>query len=373
MTPPSSALNARRLRWALLFALALHLVLLWRYAPRLFSRFDAPPAQEEIVEIAPPPPQKSPGLELQTQLQAGSPERLAPQLPKNFFPKISAVASGQLQLSDDIDIARASGAEVVASIIPAAVRLPGINALSEKARTPKPSATTEQKPQRTPPPPLKAPAPVSVPPELPVLKEMQARDTQVPFLLPQAQDNFDVDATIARATNAAAESARAANSAAPSKPPPDYRALLPQGPLVAAAPLPLSRGTPLNSSNDSAGITTYALDAPVAKDNLRAAADEGKRSSETRQQYFSLLTARLKATNQRLLAEAVKAGPRTTVRMQFLVDRDGRVLDISAVDQVDAALLARATAVIRSTPLPPVPAAMAKVPVELSFPVEVYR
>ncbi len=92
-----------------------------------------------------------------------------------------------------------------------------------------------------------------------------------------------------------------------------------------------------------------------------------------RQQFFATLTARLKATNVRLLAEAVRAGPRVTVRMRFLLDRNGQVLEVTPADPVDRQLAARAAAVIRAAALPAVPAVMTRVPLELSFPVEVYR
>ncbi|MES2885421.1 MAG: hypothetical protein V4709_11480 [Pseudomonadota bacterium] len=374
--------NARRLRWALLIALALHAVLLWRYAPNLFERFEsvrkADPSQpeaprlEEIVEITPPPePPRSRGMVLSTRLGSGSPETLQAPLPKGFFAKPAPIGSGLLHLADDLDFARASGAQIVANIIPAATRLPNISALSDKARTPKPVQKPKPAPAPAPAPLRSAQAPVSVaaagePPPAP------AEPPQVPFLLPPVLEDLNVDAAIARAANTAQQSARAANTAAP-KPAPDYRALLPQGPLVAAPPLPLgSKTSPQPSPRDS-GITTFALDAPAAADQVRAAPDQGKAGAAARQQFFSLLTARLKATNQRLLAEAVKAGPRTTVRMKFLLDREGRVLEISPAEPSNRPLVERAAAVIRATPLPRVPDSMTQVPVELSFPVEVYR
>lgn len=368
--------NVRRLRWALALALALHAALLWRYAPSLFGRFESstqpdaksPAPQEDIVEITPPPaPPKSRGMVMATSLGSGSPERLQAALPKDFFPKPQPRGSGTLLLSDDLDFARASGAEIVAGIIPAATRLPGINALSDKARTPRPKRSEIARARVAPP--LK-PLPVAAEPAEP---PPQA-EPQVPFLLPPAEQSLDVDEAIAQASSRAAESARAAHSAAP-KPAPDYRALLPQGALVAPPPLPLG-GEPAGTDDREArdeGITTFALDAPVAKDRNRAAPDQGKSAKAARQQFFSLLTARLKATNVRLLAEAVKAGPRTTIRMKFLVDRDGRVLEISPAEPGNRALVELAAAVIRATTLPKVPDSMTEVPVELSFPVEVYR
>lgn len=367
VSSPSS--NARRLRWALAIALALHAALLWRYAPQLFKRFEsstqsrpdpqAAASQEDIVEITPPPaPAKSRGMVMATTLGGGSPERVQAALPKDFFPRPQPLGSGTLQLSDDLDFARASGAEIVAGIIPAATRLPAINALSDKARTPRPKRAA---------PPLK-PLPVEAPIELP------PPAPQVPFLLPPVQEDLNVDEAIAQASSRAAESARAANSAAP-RGAPDYRTLLPQGPLVAAPPLPLgspSAGVDNREARDE-GITTFALDAPVARDRRRAAPDQGKTAAAARQQFFSLLTARLKATNVRLLAEAVKAGPRTTVRMKFLLDRNGRVLEISPAEPGNRELAERAAEVIRAATLPRVPDSMTQVPVELSFPVEVYR
>ena len=383
MASPAPSPNARRLRWALLIALALHAALLWRYAPNLFERFESArksdldkaeaPPQEDIVEIAPPPePPKSRGMMLSTRLGSGSPESLQAPLPKGFFAKPAPIGSGLLHLADDLDFARASGAQVIANIIPAATRLPNISALSDKARTPKPKPAQKPKPASVPL--LSAQAPVSVAADEGLPQPVPAEPSPVPFLLPPVvQEDLNVDAAIARAASAAQQSARAANSSTAAKPALDYRALLPQGPLVAAPPLPLgSKIAPRESPRES-GITTFALDAPVARDEVRAAPDQGKAGAAARQQFFSLLTARLKATNQRLLAEAVKAGPRTTVRMKFLLDREGRVLEISPAEPGNRALVERAAAVIRAASLPRVPDSMTQVPVELSFPVEVYR
>lgn len=380
---PRSA-TARRLRWALLIALALHALLLWRYAPQLFQRFEAArskpetvPArpEEQIVEIEPPaPPPKGRGMVLATTLGGGSPERIASTLPDNFFPKPQPLGDGTLHLADDLGFARKSGAEIVASIIPAATRLPNINALSDRARTPLPKPANRSKPQ--PAPPLKAPTPVSVAEEdLP--PPTRPASSPVPFLLPPEQGDPLDDAAVAEAAQRAERSAREANVPTTASRAPDYRAMLPQGPLVAAPPLPLGRQAPDDDAGvagkESSGITTFALDAAPAQDRLRAAPDSGKSVAAARQQFFSLLTARLKATNQRLLAEAVRAGPRTTVRMKFLVDRGGEVLEITPAEPASREVLERAAAVIRAADLPPVPAAMTRVPLELSFPVEVYR
>ena len=367
--------NARRLRWALLIALALHAALLWRYAPNLFERFENArktevPPQEDIVEITPPPePPRSRGMVLSTRLGSGSPEALQAPLPKGFFAKPAPIGSGLLHLADDLDFARASGAQVVANIIPAATRLPNISALSDKARTPKPSKPL---PAPKPAPLLAAQAPAPAVVQAPAPEP--AEPPQVPFLLPPVLEDLNVDAAIAQAASTAQQSARAANANTAPKRAPDYRALLPQGPLVAEPPLPLgSKMAPQEPARESSSITTFALDAPAAADKVRAAPDQGKAGAAARQQFFSLLTARLKATNQRLLAEAVKAGPRTTVRMKFLLDREGRVLELSPAEPGNRALVERAAAVIRAAPLPRVPDSMTQVPVELSFPVEVYR
>lgn len=313
-------------------------------------------------------------MALSTTLGSGSPERLQAELPKDFFAKPTAMASGALQLVDDLDFARASGAEIVAGIIPAAVRLPNINALSDKTRTPKPAVSIAQKPATAPP--LKTPVAVVAAAEEPQ-QEIANSTEQVPFLLPPIEESYDVDAAINRAAAAAQQTARDAQaSSAQSRPPSDYRALLPQGPMVAAPPLPLGSAravTQHSAAPETGGITTFALDAPLARDRNRAAPDQGKRVTAAQQQFFALLTARLKATNQRLLAEAVKAGPRTTVRMKFLLDRNGRVLQASPAEPVNQTLAERAIAVIRAAPLPPVPETMTQVPVELSFPVEVYQ
>lgn len=379
MASPAPSSNARRLRWALLIALALHAALLWRYAPNLFERFEnarkADPSQpevppvEEIVEITPPPePPKSRGMVLSTRLGSASPEALQAPLPKGFFAKPAPIGSGLLHLADDLDFARASGAQIVANIIPAATRLPNISALSDKARTPKPS---KPPPKAKAAPLLAAQTAVQAVAEAP--SPAPAEPPQVPFLLPLVLEDLNVDAAIAQAASTAQQSARAANASTAPKPAPDYRALLPQGPLVAAPPLPLgSKQAPQEPARES-GITTFALDAPAAADQVRAAPDQGKAGAAARQQFFSLLTARLKATNQRLLAEAVKAGPRTTVRMKFLLDREGRVLELSPAEPGSRQLVERAAAVIRAAPLPRVPDSMTQVPVELSFPVEVYR
>ena len=348
MAAPAFSSNRRRLRWALLIALALHGLLAWRYAPQLFERLEtlrsavvAAPA-EQALEIAPlPPPPKSRGFVLATQLAGGSPEQLPPELPPGFFRRPEPLASGSLHISDDLALARRRGAALVANIIPAAARLPNITAISDRPRAPL----------------LKAERPVPA-----AGADTAQIPQQVPFLLAPAAPDADVDAALAEAARDAERKVRVANSAA-TRPAPDYRALLLQGPLVTDAPRP----------QQSSSITTFALDTPAAPGSSRAAPDEGKRVAAARQQFFSQLTARLKTANQRLLAEAVKAGPRAVVRMRFLLGRQGQVIEVGPAEPGDAALARRAAAVIRAATLPPVPAEMTEVPLELSFPVEVYR
>lgn len=389
VSPPSLSATAKRLRWALLVALALHGLLLWRYAPQVFARIEAvgravvdvtKSEEPDIVEITPPePPPKSRGMTLSTKLGAGGPEPIPAELPPGFFDKPAGMASGRMQISGDLDFARASGIQIVANIVPAAVRLPGIRAISERARTPraKPAESAAAAPE--PAAPLQAAqSPTeeaaeraeaeALAAEMAARAAAQAAAEAVPLLLPPTED-YDVDAAIARAAQAAAASASAPRSSTAA---PDYRTLLPQGPVVPAAPLPF--GSSRSAQSDvGEGITTYALDAPAASDNRRAAPDQGRASAPARQQFFAQLTARLKATNVRLLAEAVKAGPKVTVRMKFLIDRSGRVLEVSAAEPASAKLVERAAAVIRAAVLPPVPDAMADGPLELSFPIEVYR
>ena len=382
MRPQLSA-TARRLRWALLIALALHVVLLWRYAPNLFERFEvaresagpeAPP--EDIVEITPPPaPPKGRGMVMSTKLGSASPERLQAALPAGLFAKPAPHARGTMRLTGDLDFSRASGVQIVANIVPSAVRLPNINAVSDRARTPKPGADAKTQLAAALQP--KASLPVGIAAAPPTLQraEQPAEEpltppTQVPYLLPPVEDSYDVDAAIARAATAAEQGARAAQmSALQNKPSPDYRAMLPQGPLL-ADPSKLPGGA---VDEAESGISTFALDAPVAQDANRAAPDQGKAGNAARQQFFALLTARLKATNVRMLAEAVKAGPKVTIRMKFLVDRSGQVLEITPAEPASAGQIERAANVIRATTLPKVPDTMTVVPVELSFPVEVYR
>lgn len=335
-TIPSA--NRRRLRWALLIALALHALLGWRYAPPLFDRFEAirtvePAAPEEVaLDIAPlPPPPKSRGFALATQLAAGSPEQLPAELPKDFFAKPAPLAGGRLHLSDDLTLARQRSAALVANIIPAAARLASIDAISDRPRAP----------------PLKESSPQSA--------------QQAPYRLAPAATDADVDAALLEAARAAESNVRAANSAV-TKPAPDYRALLSQGPLVTE---------PQRAQQSS--ITSYALDAPALPGSVRAAPDEGKGTPAARQQFFSQLTAQLKMANQRALAQAVKAGPRVMVRMRFLLNRQGQVIEISPAESTDPTLVQRAAVVVRAATLPPVPAEMTQVPLELSFPVEVYR
>lgn len=339
-------------------------MLLWRYAPNLFERFEAaresaevgtPP--EDIVEITPPPaPPKGRGMVMSTKLGSASPEHLQAALPEGLLVKPAPRASGTMRLTGDLRFSRASGVQIVANIVPSAVRLPNINAVSDHARAPKPGAAPH----------VSAAAPSAAEQ---AREEPQALPPQVPYLLAPAEDRYDVDAAIARAATAAEQSARAAQSpSSHGKPPPDYRAMLPQGPLLAEP-------SPATSAIDKpeSGITTFALDAPLARDASRAAPDQGKASNAARQQFFALLTARLKATNVRMLAEAVKAGPKVTIRMKFLVDRSGQVLEITPAEPGNRVLIERAANVIRAATLPKVPDTMTVVPVELSFPVEVYR
>lgn len=382
MARTAASPNSRRLRWALLIALALHGLLLWRYAPNLFARFEAarqseanpaePPPSEQIVDITPlPPPPKGRGMVMSSKLGA---EGLQTQLPAGFFDKPPPLALGTMHLADDLDFSRVSGLQIVANIVPAAVRLPKIKAISEAPRTPKPRPATEIAPR---PAVAARSAEERPPPEAPIDEPVDIAPP-IPFLPPPpVEESYDVDAAIAAAANAAEQSVRVARSqAAAVKSAPDLRSMLPQGPMVAAPPLPLASGSaaprPVAPSADS-GITTFAMDAPAARDATRAAPDQGKAVAVARQRFFSQLTARLKATNVRMLAEAVKAGPRTTVRVSFLVDRDGRVLQVSPAEPATRELLERAAQVVRAANLPPVPDEMTQVPLELSFPIEVYR
>lgn len=441
--------NNRRLRWALAIALLLHAILLWWYAPQFLSRFEAsqllpvsvlaPQPVEQVIEIVPPaPPPQRRGIELATRLGGGSPEALQPELPPDFFPKPKPLGNGRLNLSSDLDFARASGAQIVANIIPAATRMANLSLVDGRVRTLKPkpirpassaparttalapiaqvaasapagagavaeapvpiqSATLQQplSPRATPAqavlldtPQLRADEPAPPPPaqielqpqpplEAPtVLSEesfVPEDATAVPFLPPPVVEDLNVDAAIEQAARAAAQSARLAHSGSMARAAPDYRAMLPQGPMVAAPPLPLGGDRVMAAAPRDSSITTYALEAPAARSPAPPTAEQLKAAAAARQQFFAQLTARLKATNQRLLAEALKAGPRTTVQMRFLINREGRVIEMGPVEPGNRLLAERAMAVIRAATLPRVPDSMTQVPVELSFPVEVYR
>ncbi|MES2683100.1 MAG: hypothetical protein V4650_06225 [Pseudomonadota bacterium] len=447
--------NNRRLRWALAIALALHAVLLWFYAPQFLARFEAsqllpvsvpaPQPVEQIIEITPPaPPPRKRGIELATRLGGGSPEALQPELPPDFFPKPTPLGNGRLNLSDDLDFARASGAQIVANIIPAATRMANLSLVDGRVRRLKPKpirptsaaparttalapiapvtasaaasvgtvaeapvpiqSTTPQQPLsaratpaqavlldtpqlRADEPPPQPPAPIQLQPQPPleeptVLSEesfVPEDTTAVPFLLPppppvvEDLEDLNVDAAIEQAARAAAQSARVAHSSSTARAAPDYRAMLPQGPLVAAPPLPLGGDRVIAPAPRESSITTYALEAPSARRPPPPTVEQQKAAAVARKQFFAELTARLKATNQRLLAEALKAGPRTTVQMRFLIDREGRVIEMGPVEPGNRLLAERAMAVIRAAALPRVPDSMTQLPVELSFPVEVYR
>ena len=435
---PLSA-NNRRLRWALVIAVALHGVLLWQYAPQFLSRFEAsralpvsapvPQPVEEVIEISPPaPPPRRRGIELATRLGGGSPETLQPELPPDFFPRPAPLDGGRLNLSGDLSFARASGAQLVANIIPAATRMANLSLVDGKVRRLKPrpqkplqsiaalapvaqvvaspvatvavgealvpiQSAAPQQPLSMRAAPVQAalleapqleadePLPLPLPPEEEqiVLSEesfVPEESAAVPFLLPPPPppvvEDLNVDAAIEQAARAATQSARVANASTP-RAAPDYRAMLPQGPLVAAPPLPLGGDRPTTTAPRDSSITTYALEAPAARRPSPPTAEQLKAAGVARQQFFAQLTARLKATNQRLLAEALKAGPRTTVQMRFLINREGRVIEMGPVEPGNRLLVERAMAVIRAASLPRVPDSMTQVPVELSFPVEVYR
>ncbi len=207
--------------------------------------------------------------------------------------------------------------------------------------------------------------------------EPYASEPALPFLLPPEPEpapepsQAELDAAIAQAASAAAQDARLLQSSAQRQSAQDLRAMLPQAAVVPAPPLPFGGSRAAESSAES-GITTYSLGAPSPAERAPAAPEPG-RLAAARQQFFGTLTASLKATNVRLLAEAVKAGPKATLRMKFLVDRNGRVSNITTVDNARPWLVERAVAVIRAASLPPIPEVMGAGPVELSFPVEVYQ
>ncbi|MDP3859815.1 MAG: hypothetical protein Q8Q73_18805, partial [Stagnimonas sp.] len=155
----ASTKTSRRLRWALLIALGLHLLLAWRYAPGLRTRV-AQALQptsglvEKVIEISPEPAPPEPARErwsLQPALRGGSPEALPPPLPEGFFPRPTPASSGRLALSGALTPSPRPPeplppVEAGAPIVPAVVRLPDIVAISPQARTPKPSASPAPKP-----------------------------------------------------------------------------------------------------------------------------------------------------------------------------------------------------------------------------------
>lgn len=362
--------NSRRLRWALLIALALHVLALWRYAPDLRARVeqalaDEPETVEQVLEIGEPPPPPEPPRErwsLQTSLRGGSPEALPPPLPENFFPRPSSAGTARLELSarlaqpprapDPVPAAAAT-----APVVPAVVRLPDIVAVSPQPRTPRPSTRA----------PLRPAPPVTA---VEVAPEPRQAEPLPPIRLPP-EDDPALDLAITRAAEDAERSARRPPDAAP---PVDLRKLLLQG-ATAQTPLRAPDGTRPAPPPPEAGITTYPLDAAIAPDQTRAAPDEGLADqAPNRAQYFARVTAQLKATNQRRLAESVRVGSRATVRMKFTVDRSGRLLDVRSAEVADAEVIARAAEVVRAAaPFPGIPEAMGQTRLELSFPIEVYR
>lgn len=360
----ASSKNSRRLRWALLIALALHALALWRYAPNLRARVEQAlgeaPAEpvEQVLEIAAPaepPPGPPPRLTLQTTLRSGSPEALPPPLPEDFFPRPGALAAGRLELSGSLS---RPPPPATAPVVPAVVRLPDIVAVSPAPRTPKPTP-------RAPLPSAPAVTAVQVAPE------PRPAPPEPPIRLPP-EDDPSLDLAITRAAEDAERSARRPPESAP---PVDLRRLLLQAAPPAQTPLRAPDGTRPAPIPPEPGITTYPLDAAVAPDQTRAAPDEGLADqAPNRAQYFARLTAQLKATNQRRLAESVRVGARATVRMKFTVDRGGRLLDVRSAEVADPAVVARAAEIVRAAaPFPGIPEAMGQTRLELSFPIEVYR
>lgn len=358
--------NSRRLRWALLIAVALHLLVVWRYAPALRARVEQAfqsqvETVEQVLEISPepvpPPPPPRQRWSLQTKLSGGSPEALPPPLPEGFFQRPAPSSRSRLQLSGSLAQPPSGAALATASRLAAVVRLPDIVAISPQARTPRPRKAAPSTPA-----PLLSAAEVAPQPQ-------QAE--ALPPLRPLAEDDLALEAAISRAAETAQRSARVEPAR---RPPQDLRKLIQQGP-IAQTPLRAPDGTRPVAPAVEAGITTYPLDAPPASDQTRAAPDVGPADqAPNRAQYFARLTAQLKSTNQRVLAESVKASPRVTVRMKFLVDREGRLLEVRPAEDVAAALGARAAEVIRrAAPFPRMPEAMLQARLELSFPVEVYR
>lgn len=365
--------NSRRLRWALLIALALHVLLAWQYAGDLRARVVAvirpEVASETVVQLAPepppPPPPQVKRWELATQLSGRSPESLPPPLPDDFFPKPTPPGRGFLNLSTKLSGSSLSAA-LTAAIVPEVVRLPDVEARDSRTRLPKPRRTARVAPQ--PATPLLAAAAEPDEPELPSFAP------QAPLRLPSAQDEAELDLAIRRA---AAEAQRSARVELTPRAAPDLRGLLPQGPL-ASAPAPVSRKPlveprPIPPAPPS-GITTFPLETPQVRDDSVRADESGGDYTRNRAEYFARLTAQLKATNQRALAEAVKATPRMTVRMKFVVDRRGAVLDIYATETVPEDAARRAADIIRAAaPFPRIPEAMVQPRLELSYPVEIYR
>lgn len=364
--------NSRRLRWALLIALALHALLAWQYAGDLRARVVAAlqpeTLSETVVQLAPePPPPPTKRWELATKLSSRSPEDLPPPLPDNFFPKPAPPGRGFLSLSTKLSGSSLSAA-LTAAIVPEVVRLPDVEARGAPASARVPRSA--RAPRSAPPP--ASPLLAAATPEEP---ELPLPAPQAPLRLPTAQEEAALDLAIRRAAEEAQRSARVELQTRAS---PDLRGLLPpQGPLAPTPPpasrRPLVEPRPLPTAAP-AGITTYPLDAPPAPEASASGAEPGGDYTRNRAEYFARLTAQLKATNQRALAEAVKATPRMTVRMKFVVDRRGAVLDIYASEAVPAEAARRAADIVRAAaPFPRIPEVMIQPRLELSYPVEIYR
>jgi hypothetical protein len=412
----------RRLRWVLPFVVGIHLLVIWHFAPRIRARFGETHSetaveqrvQEEVIELAPPPvapPPRGKGLMLSTSLSSGPTERAVQPLPEGFFPKPAGLALGAMQLSEHLANAPRSGAQIVASLVPSALQAPSVaraRRLAQEARAlarpaPPPlralpavqpsaaqpststavaSATKAPKitkaplplpvPTPTPEPlPEYAPGTLEAPPEEPAFES--APPAPIPFSLPKEDPAIAaqrMEAAIAEASRSAEQSAREAHAASRSSAP-DYRALLSQGSVLPPDSPPPRSPQPLGAAPIAPAGDPGAYS---AAERAQAAADNARLANVSRQQFFAELTARLKAVNQVVLAEAIKAGPRSLIRMKFALDRNGRVLSMAPAEPTAPDLLERAEAVIRKAqPLPRIPDALRQETLELSFPVEVYR
>jgi hypothetical protein len=130
-------------------------------------------------------------------------------------------------------------------------------------------------------------------------------------------------------------------------------------------------GSPLVSGSPATNIASRALPSstyiPLSTQPSNRSGFTKAPNSSAAGDYFKLISGKINQANTQLLADAIRAGPKQRVSARFLVDREGKVLQIESEDRNVRRIIELAQ------PFPSAPETLPYPEIWLTFPVEVYR